>query len=54
MSDTVKAAGILGSAMVCAVSLALGEMEFAYAFGGMFTMLLGLPMFGKGLQKLAK
>ena len=54
MSDAVKVAGALGAAMICSVSLALGEMEFAYAFGGMFTMILGLQLFGKGLQKLVK
>ena len=54
MSEPVKVAGVCSSALVCVVSLLIGEMEFAYAFGGMFTMILGLPLFGKGVQKLAK
>lgn len=54
MNDGVKVAGIFGSALVCMVSLVLGEREFAYASGGMLAILLGLQPIGKGIQKLSK
>lgn len=54
MSDAVKVAGVCCSAVICGVSLLIGEMEFAYASGGLFAMLLGLPVMGKGIQKLSK
>ena len=54
MNDAVKVAGLIGSAGVCIVALALGEMNFAYSAGGIFAGILGLPVIGTGIKKLAK
>lgn len=54
MSDAVKVAGVCCSAVICGVSLLIGEMEFAYASGGIFAMLLGLQPIGKSISKLSK
>ena len=54
MSDAIKVAGICVSG-VCALGFAaIGEMNFAYAFGGVFGALLGFPILGKGVQKIVK
>jgi len=54
MSDAIKVTGICCSAVICVVSLMIGEMEFAYSAGGMFALLLGLPPIGSGIRKLVK
>ena len=54
MSDGIKVMGLGCSAVICGISLFIGEMEFAYSFGGIFALILGLPPIGKGLQKLVK
>ena len=52
MSEPVKVAGICISGVCCFACAAIGEMEMAYAFGGVFGALLGFPMIGKGIKKL--
>lgn len=52
MNDAVKVAGLIGSAGVCIVALALGEMNFAMSFGSLFGAILGLPVLGQGVKKL--
>ncbi len=54
MDPIVKVAGLVSSAGICMVSLILGEMNFAYSFGGIFAAILGLPIMGQGIRKLAK
>ena len=54
MSEPVKVAGLCCSTVVCVISLVMGEMEFAYASGGIIPLILGLPPLGRGLQKLVK
>ena len=64
MSEAVKVAGIIISGLVCFGFATIGVMEdkpvlmnFAYSFGGVFGMLLGIPIFGKInniIKKLAK
>ncbi len=54
MEPIGKVAGLIGSAGICIVSLALGEMNFAYSFGGIFAAILGFPIAGQGIRKLAK
>jgi len=54
MNDSVKVAGLCVAGLVCAVSLAVGEMEFAYSSGGLIPLILGLPILARGIQKLSK
>ena len=54
MSEPVKVAGICCSALCFCVSLAMGEMNFVYSFGGLLGAILGFPIVGKGLQKIFK
>jgi|GEM_PF-4046938 len=54
MSDSVKVMGLFGSMMICLAALYLGLMEFAYGAASMFGAILGLPVMGRGLQKLFK
>ena len=54
MSDGIKIVGLCCSAIICVTSLLIGEMEFAYASGGIFAALLGLPPIGRGISKLVK
>ncbi len=54
MKPIVKVAGLCCSALICTVSLLIGEMEFAYTSGGIFAALLGFPIVGQGIRKLAK
>jgi hypothetical protein len=54
MSDALKVTGICCSTVICGIALLLGEMEFAYASGGIIPLILGLPPLGRGLQKLCK
>ena len=63
MSDSVKVVGIIISGLVCFGFATIGVMEdkpvllnFAYSFGGIFGVLLGIPIFGKinkAIKKLA-
>jgi len=54
MNDSVKVAGLCCSAVCFVVSLVVNEMNLAYAFAGVFGAILGLPVIGKGISKLAK
>ena len=54
MDPIVKVAGLVSAAGICMVSLILGEMDFAYTSGGIFAAILGLPIVGQGIRKLAK
>lgn len=54
MNDAVKVVGICCSTVICTISLVVGEMEFAYASGGIIPLILGLPVVGQGLRKLVK
>ena len=54
MSEALKVTGICCSTVICVISLALGEMEFAYASGGIIPLVLGLPPLGRGLQRIFK
>ena len=48
MSDIEKAAGLMGSALISGVAIAIGEMEVFYSFAGIFTLLLaGKPIIKK-------
>ena len=52
MSDAVKVAGICVSGLCCFACAAIGEMEMAYAFGGVFGSLLGLPVAYRAGKKI--
>jgi hypothetical protein len=61
MSESVKVAGIIASAIgctVCAVcGVALGSeilMDIGYAFGAVFGSFYGFPIAGKAIAKLVK
>jgi len=54
MSDSVKVMGLVGSTIIGVVALLLGEMNFAYGAVSLFAAILGLPVMGRGLQKLFK
>lgn len=54
MSDAVKVAGLCCCALICTVSLLVGEVEFAISSGGLISLILGLPIVAKGIQKLSK
>ena len=54
MSDAVKVTGLCCAAVVCVVSLLVGETEFAISSGGLIPLILGLPAVGQGLRKIVR
>jgi len=54
MSEAVKVAGICMSGVLCFAFAAIGEPIWAKTFGSVFGALIGLPVIGKGIQKLTK
>ena len=61
MSDNIKAVAVITSGLVCfgfGVVGAIYEQEIlmnlCYAFGSVFGALIGFPIIGRAIQKLAK
>ena len=50
----IRITGLVGATAICIVALALGEMNFAYSFGGLFGAILGLPFAGSAIKKLVR
>jgi len=54
MSDPIKVTGMICSMIGFVVCLVLGQDVLSKTFFSIFCALIGLPVVGKGLQKLVK